>query len=156
MAGKVLNYYAGGNTARGFYDLFDSITEGLEKVFILKGGPGTGKSTLLKKVASSLNQTGEDIELIHCASAPGSLDGVIFPHLKAGIFDGTAPHVIEPKAPGAIEEYVNLGKGWDSKKLAGSRDEILLLNKQRKDFYLKAHEAYARLLQSMMTGKRFI
>ncbi|MFC5713195.1 PRK06851 family protein [Thalassorhabdus alkalitolerans] len=146
MAGKVLNYYAGGNTARGFYDLFDSITEGLEKVFILKGGPGTGKSTLLKKVASSLNQTGEDIELIHCASAPGSLDGVIFPHLKAGIFDGTAPHVIEPKAPGAIEEYVNLGKGWDSKKLAGSRDEILLLNKQRKDFYLKAHEAYAQAL----------
>ena len=32
--------------------------------------------------------------------------GIIIPALKIGLVDGTAPHVIEPKAPGAIEEYV--------------------------------------------------
>ena len=51
VTGKALHYFAGGNTARGFFSLYDSNFAGLEKVFILKGGPGTGKSTLMKKIA---------------------------------------------------------------------------------------------------------
>ena len=42
VTGKALHYFAGGNTARGFFSLYDSNFAGLEKVFILKGGPGTG------------------------------------------------------------------------------------------------------------------
>ncbi len=116
MTGKILNYYAGGNTARGFHNLFPSNLNGLDRLFILKGGPGTGKSTLMKAVGEKWNNEGYDIEYIHCASDNGSIDGVIIRELGIGIVDGTSPHVIEPKAPGAIEEYVNLGEAWDSKK----------------------------------------
>ncbi|MBY6038177.1 PRK06851 family protein [Fictibacillus nanhaiensis] len=127
MTGKILNYYAGGNTARGFHNLFESNLNGLERLFILKGGPGTGKSTLMKTIGQKWNDKGYDVEYIHCASDNGSIDGVILRDLKVGIVDGTSPHVIEPKAPGAVEEYVNLGEAWDSEQLSKNKKEILHL-----------------------------
>jgi hypothetical protein len=32
MSGKVRNYYAGGNTAKGFYSLYDSAIEGFRNL----------------------------------------------------------------------------------------------------------------------------
>ncbi|AIE61625.1 PRK06851 family protein [Bacillus methanolicus] len=124
MAGKVLNYYAGGNTARGFHSLFESNLQHLDRLFILKGGPGTGKSSIMKKVGAEWLEKGYTIEYIHCSSDNNSIDGVIIPKLKAGIVDGTAPHVIEPKVPGAIENYINLGEAWDADVLSVQKKEI--------------------------------
>ncbi|RLQ94097.1 PRK06851 family protein [Falsibacillus albus] len=147
MAGKVKNYYAGGNTAHGFYSLFESNLAGLEKLFILKGGPGTGKSTLMKQVGHEWLKKGFDIEFLHCSSDNESIDGVLIPALKIGIVDGTAPHVIEPKAPGAIEEYVNLGKAWDAEKLAVSKNEILELSERIAESYQAAYELFHDALE---------
>jgi hypothetical protein len=44
--------------------------------------------------------------LIRCASDPDSLDGVLFEN--AAIFDGTAPHTLDPAHPGADGEYISL------------------------------------------------
>lgn len=143
MGSKTINYYAGGNTANGFYSLFESNLHGLERIFILKGGPGTGKSQMMKKIANKWGNRGFDLELIHCASDNGSLDGVIIPGLKFGIVDGTAPHVIEPKAPGAIDEYVNLGKAWDSIQLAKWRNHILNCRENIGRAYEDAYQAFA-------------
>ncbi|WP_078378529.1 PRK06851 family protein [Sutcliffiella halmapala] len=147
MAGKVLNYYAGGNTARGFYSLYDSNIEGLDRVFILKGGPGTGKSSLIKKIGNIWSEKGYDIEFLHCSSDTSSVDGVIIRALGVGIVDGTAPHVIEPKAPGAIEEYVNLGEAWDSDFLAEYKVEILEMAAKKKEAYQAAYHTFARALK---------
>ncbi|WP_186576747.1 PRK06851 family protein [Aquibacillus kalidii] len=125
MKGNILNYYAGGNTAKGFYDLFDSNLQGLENIYILKGGPGTGKSSMMKKLADIWVNKGYDVELIHCSSDNNSLDGLIIRALKFGVFDGTAPHVLEPKAPGAVEQYVNLGVAWDRNLLKENQQEIV-------------------------------
>ncbi|MBK3494125.1 PRK06851 family protein [Viridibacillus sp. YIM B01967] len=146
MSGTALHYFSGGNTARGYFSLFDSNFTGLEKVFILKGGPGTEKSILMKNIAKDWQEKGYDVELVHCSSDSDSLDGVIFPTLKIGIVDGTEPHVIEPKAPGAIEEYVNLGDAWDSLQLSAKKDEIIQLIKERKEAYDKAYQTYAEAL----------
>ncbi|WP_170833677.1 MULTISPECIES: PRK06851 family protein [unclassified Bacillus (in: firmicutes)] len=124
VTGKILNYYAGGNTARGFYSLYEENLSGLERLFILKGGPGTGKSSLMKAIGHEWTGRGYDIEFLHCSSDNKSIDGVIIPKLKVGIVDGTAPHVIEPKTPGVVEEYVNLGVAWDSEKLRKHKDAI--------------------------------
>ncbi|WNB91731.1 PRK06851 family protein [Bacillus sp. NEB1478] len=146
MAGKILNYYAGGNTARGFHNLFESNLSGLERLFILKGGPGTGKSTLMKAIGKKWNDIGYDVEYIHCASDNGSIDGVILRGLKVGIVDGTSPHVIEPKAPGALEEYVNLGAAWDSVLLAEKKDEILQLSESISDDFARAYSIFHEAL----------
>ncbi|WP_078546585.1 PRK06851 family protein [Litchfieldia alkalitelluris] len=148
MKGKIRNYYAGGNTAKGFYSLYDSALSGLERLFILKGGPGTGKSTLMKKIGENFVYKGIDIEFLHCASDNNSIDGVILPQYRIGIVDGTAPHIIEPSAPGIVEEYVNLGVAWDSNKLQRSKEHILELNKGISATFDKAYKTFAESLSA--------
>jgi len=147
MPGKILNYYAGGNTARGFHNLFSSNLQGLERIFILKGGPGTGKSTLMKELGNRWADLGYDLEYIHCGSDNGSIDGLIIPALQVGIVDGTAPHVIEPEVPGAIEDYVNLGEAWDHGKLSQSTAEIRSITANIRDCYQQAYETFAIALR---------
>lgn len=144
---KIRNYYAAGNTAKGFYSLFDYSLQGLDRLYILKGGPGTGKSTLMKKVGKLFSSRGYDIEYIHCASDNASIDGVMIPHLNAGIVDGTAPHVIEPKTPGAVEQYVNLGEAWDVAMLSRSRNEIEAWNERIHSSYSHAYAKFAEALR---------
>lgn len=147
MAGKIKNYFAGGNTARGFHNLYDSNLQGLDRLFILKGGPGTGKSSLMKKIGQEWVEKGYDIELLHCSSDNNSIDGVIIPALKVGIVDGTAPHVIEPKAPGAVEEYINLGEAWDAKALSAQKNTIKKLTNQISESFATAYATFKEALE---------
>jgi Cdc6-like AAA superfamily ATPase len=144
---KIKNYYPGGNTVKGFHSFYDSNLKGLERVFILKGGPGTGKSSLMKKIGNEWVEKGYNIELLHCSSDNNSIDGVIIPSLKVGIVDGTAPHIIEPKAPGAVEEYVNLGDAWDTNKLISNKNEIQNLTSQIHEHFQKAYSIFNDALE---------
>jgi len=122
--GKVKHIFPGGNTSQGFYSFFDSVLNNMDRIFVIKGGPGTGKSTLIRLVGMAMVDRGYDIEYLHCASDNDSLDGVVMPALKVAIVDGTAPHVIDPKYPGAVDEIVNLGDHWDRDYLVSHRQEI--------------------------------
>lgn len=143
---SIKHYFACGNTSKGFINLFASNIGHLDKLYILKGGPGTGKSSLMKRVGSTLDSEGYDIEYIHCSSDPDSLDGVVCRSLSVGIVDGTSPHVIEPAAPGAIEEYVNLGTAWDVDLLTKSKTKILKLQKEISSCYPKAYGEFSKAL----------
>lgn len=147
MVGSIKHFYAGGNTARGFVSLFESSLEGLDRVYILKGGPGTGKSTLIRTIGGELAERGYDIWFIHCASDNDSLDGVIVPALKLGIVDGAAPHVIEPKLPGAVEQIVNLGQAWDAGQLIARKAEIAELTARIGRTYVSAYACFADALR---------
>ncbi|WP_409272612.1 PRK06851 family protein [Neobacillus sp. SCS-31] len=146
VAGRIRNYFAGGNTARGFYSLYESNLQGLDRLFILKGGPGTGKSSLMKTIGREWHERGYDIEYLHCSSDNKSIDGVIIPALRTGIVDGTRPHVIEPTAPGAIEEYVNLGEAWDSAALHREKETIIKLNKRIAEAFSMAYDTFKEAL----------
>lgn len=128
-------YFLGANTPKGFVSFFSELYNPSEnrRVFILKGGPGTGKSGVMRKVAAAVEEAGYEAEYIICSSDPDSLDGVIFPELRACVADGTPPHVIEPKYPGAVEEIVNLGQFWNSEKLAETADSIRAADRQVKN-----------------------
>ncbi len=112
----MVKYFLGANTGNGFYSLFDELYfpsyEG--RLFVIKGGPGTGKSSVMKTVAAEAEKRGYSVERIYCSSDPDSLDGVIIPEIKTSIADGTPPHIIEPKYPGAVEQIFNLGDCWDT------------------------------------------
>jgi hypothetical protein len=146
VTGKIKNYFAGGNTARGFHSLYESNLQGLERLFILKGGPGTGKSSLMKKIGKQWVERGFDIEFLHCSSDNDSIDGVLIPALKVGIVDGTAPHIIEPKAPGAVEEYINLGTAWDTKSLKHQKNRIQNLTIQITRAFQNAYATFKEAL----------
>lgn len=90
---KALRFFLGANTPQGFVSRFDQLTDSQDgwRKFVIKGGPGSGKSTLMKKVVQQFEKEG--IEIIHCSSDVDSLDGVIVPSRKFCIADGTSPHV---------------------------------------------------------------
>ncbi len=144
MLSKTKHYFASANTAQGFIDYFSSNLQTLEKVYILKGGPGTGKSTIIKSIGNWCDEKGIDCELLHCCSDPDSLDGIIIPHFKFAVVDGTAPHIIEPTIPGAIEEYVNLGIAWDSDKLKTHKKELIIIKEQIEKCFTNANKCFAK------------
>lgn len=143
---NVVNYYAGGNTAKGFVHFFDSNFQDLDRLFILKGGPGTGKSTLMKRIGIKWQEQGYGVEWIHCSADYGSVDAIIIPSIRAGIVDGTSPHIIEPALPGIVDEYVNLGVAWDRKKLLPNKENVQRVNANIKESYRKAYHYLERAL----------
>ncbi len=121
-----ITYFLGANSPKGFHSLYSQLIdpEKARAVYILKGGPGCGKSTLMRRVGAAVEQAGISAEYILCSGDPASLDAVVFPSLGAAVVDGTAPHVVEPACPGAVECYVNLGDCYDRAALRPLRGEL--------------------------------
>ena len=136
-----IQYFLGANSPTGFYSLYSELLppETASVIYILKGGPGCGKSTLMRQVAQQAAQAGETVEYILCSADPDSLDAVVLPRLGAALVDGTAPHVVEPKYPGAVEQYVNLGDCYDRAGLRAIRGEILTCMDGYKEHYQRAY-----------------
>ena len=69
--------FAASNSARGFKSYYDQVFDRkkLERVYIIKGGPGTGKSSFMKRVALWAQKKGMDVEYYYCSSDTNSLDG---------------------------------------------------------------------------------
>lgn len=122
-------WFLGTNAPKGYYSRFDKIfcVKSDGKVFLLKGGPGTGKSTMLKKIASVLAEKGLSTELVFCSADTDSLDAVITSDGKFAFADATLPHAYEPKYPGTTEIPVSLWDCWDEKKLWKEKEEIIRL-----------------------------
>lgn len=143
-SGNIRQYFPGGNTSLGFYSWWNTNIDHLERLYILKGGPGTGKSTLFAKIAKEVSTRGIDTELLWCSSDPASLDGVVFPSLSIGIVDGTAPHVRDPRYPGAVDKIINLGDYWDEEILLTYKKEIVQLTQANKELFGKTYEFLAQ------------
>ena len=144
-----VTFFLGANSPSGFYSLYDQMLEPEEarRVFLLKGGAGCGKSSLMKRSAAALEDVGEKVEYIRCSGDPDSLDAVIFPGLKAAIVDATAPHVMEPKLPGVVESYVNLGRFYDQEALAGQREAIAAATREYQSHYKRAYRCLTAAAQ---------
>lgn len=121
-----VRFFLGANSPAGFYSLYDQLMDRdrAERYFLLKGGPGCGKSTLMRRVARQMEEAGASVEYITCSGDPGSLDAVYFPQIRSAIVDATAPHVVEPVCPGAVDRYINLGACYDSAALRPIRREL--------------------------------
>ena len=144
MENAMTRFFAAANTEEGFYSLFSEIfsPDVLRRIYILKGGPGTGKSTLMRGVGFAAEANGYDVEYYYCSSDTGSLDGVLIPALGVAVIDGTAPHMTDPCYPGAVERIVNLGDAFDFEALKRQREQIMAQIKEKQSFY---HTAYRYL-----------
>ncbi len=147
----ILEYFPGANTPEGFYSYYDYILKSREakRIIVLKGGPGTGKSTFMKKIAKKLVSLGCETELLHCSSDPNSLDGVCAREIGFLILDGTSPHIVDPKCPGAADEIINLGECWDGAKIAENKTAIIETNENISAHFARSYRylAAAKSLQ---------
>lgn len=124
---KQVDFYLGANTPSGFYSYFAQLEkpDKYHKLFLIKGGAGSGKSSMMKKVMESTAKKSKIVEKIHCSSDTDSLDGVILNGLKVAIVDATRPHVIEPKYHGAFETTVNICEALNNKVIYQNREDII-------------------------------
>lgn len=122
-----IQYFLGGNTPSGFYSLYHELSqpEHMQALYILKGGAGCGKSSLMKRVGRHAQAAGLAAVEILCSGDPESLDALILPQLATAIVDGTAPHVVEPKCPGVVERYVDLSQFYSWVGLQAVKGDIL-------------------------------
>ena len=131
------HFFAASNTKEGFISYFDKIFDENEcdKVYIIKGGPGCGKSTFMKKLGLVAEANGFHPEYFHCSSDPSSLDGIIIKEKKTAVIDGTNPHTLEPKFAGAREIIIDLGAAWNTDKLYENIKEIKRLSLVKSNCY---------------------
>ena len=133
--------FPGGNTTKGFYSFYRYILtqDEAKRIICLKGGPGTGKSSFMKKAGTHFGNLGYSIEYHHCSSDNESLDGVVIKELHVAILDGTSPHIVDPITPGAVDEILNLGVALDMNALYKNKKEILALNKEISKNFKRAY-----------------
>lgn len=96
----------------GFISCFDHLIppDQLRRKLILKGGPGVGKSTFMRRIHAALCTGGAETTLYFCSGDPDSLDAVAMPESGLLVLDGTAPHVVDPQYLGARDSIINLGE----------------------------------------------
>ena len=140
------SYFLGANTAKGFYSLYDGFCSGPDDfLWVIKGGPGCGKSSFMRKIGKAAEEAGLDVEYVICSGDPDSLDGVYIPQLHTGYVDGTSPHIIEVKLPAAGGAYLDLGRFYDSAALKTERGKIESLMQGYQQAY---RDAYAHLQEA--------
>ena len=138
------HFFLGANSGQGFQSLFQSfcVPENHRDLLVLKGGPGSGKSTMMRKIGAAMEGHGEQVEYLHCSGDPTSLDGVWIPRIQTAVVDGTSPHIIEPRYPAAIDRYVNLGQFYNIDAAKDAREEIVSKSDACRDAYQRAYQVF--------------
>lgn len=140
-------YLISANSENGFYGYFDKVFSPytLDKLLIIHGGSGTGKSSAMRKIAVQLKEEGALVEEIRCSSDPDSLDGVLLHKNEktVGIVDGTHPHARIALLPGLRDEEWDFSRFLDEEALQKEDTHILDLQRQKKKAYQRAYALLA-------------
>ncbi|MED4584852.1 PRK06851 family protein [Brevibacillus choshinensis] len=108
MTRRERHIYAAGNTARGYKTFFESVLEGMERIYYLAGVVEGITSPLIETIGTEMGRKTDRVEWIHSPFENGQYDGVIFPEWKVAIMDSSYPRMTRPFAPGVTEIHVNL------------------------------------------------
>ena len=140
------HYFLGANSKAGFSSLYEGFPWDPDSyLHVIKGGPGTGKSSFMRKLGAEAEKREMDVQYVLCSGDPDSLDGVYIPALHTAWVDGTAPHVCEPSIFGVNGDYLNLG-AYCTKPFSGEDHAYLgMLTRQYKEHYRLAYAALGSL-----------
>lgn len=124
--GKTYKRFFGTSTTMGPVNYIDDLTLSLNKRYFIKGRPGTGKSTFLKKLAMELKNRNYDAEEYYCSFDKNSLDMVVSRELSFCVFDSTAPHEKFPSkdTDEILDFYINSGLDGIDEKYKSELNEI--------------------------------
>ena len=150
-------FFAAANSGKGFVSFYDRIFKGdnIKRRYLIKGGPGTGKSTFMKALAEAAEKENMSVERYRCSSDPMSLDGVIINDCVA-IIDSTAPHAEEAELCGARDIIVDLGAFWNSNGLYEAKERIENLTGKKKKAYSLAYKFLSAAMQSDVASREFV
>lgn len=140
--------FVGNNTPQGFYGFYDEKLATVKMTYILKGAPGTGKSTFIKKLAKEADNLSEDYEIWLCSGDPNSYDGIYLPNRKIAVVDGTRPHTVDVNLPVLNGKMVDIESCVDVNNLKKNRLQIENLAKEKGLRYFYAYQQLASAKQN--------
>lgn len=145
MAGTERHMYPGNNTPEGFFSYYQYILGQREadRIICIKGGPGVGKSTFMKKIGETMLEEGHDVDFMHCSSDNNSLDGIVLRDKKIALIDGTSPHVVDPINPGAVDSIIHLGDYWNEDGIRKNKEALISNNERIKSIFSRVYNYLA-------------
>ena len=142
-------YFAGANTAGGFVSFYPEIFDerSLARLYVIKGGPGSGKSSLMRRLISRAKKAGLSTGAYLCGSDPDSLDAAIIGGEggKVAVIDATSPHAYDPRYPGAAAHLFDCGAYWNESELCARRESVVALADAKSAAYRSAYRYLAAL-----------
>lgn len=156
MSENIYHFFMSAYTPNGFISHFNELNnpQRYKRAYLIKGGVGSGKSTLIKKTAAHLKTSTAHIELIHCSLDPSSLDAAIF-NENSTMLDATPPHSIEPKLPGVYERMISLYDCFDNEKLCSLEGEISRL-KAAEEIHKSRAQSFIRAAGLLLSSNESI
>lgn len=144
MTGIARHMFPGNNTPEGFYSYYQYILsqQEAEKIYCLKGGPGVGKSTFIRRIGEEMLADGHDVDFMHCSSDSNSLDGIVLRDKKIALVDATSPHIVDPINPGAVDTIVHLGEYWNEAGIRENRDSVIAKSAELKTIFARAYNYF--------------
>ena len=87
---KPVYFFLGANSEEGFFSLYDQLLGGrLDDLMILKGGPGCGKSTFMRRVGAAMERCHRNrMKITQIVYAPDSLTHFLNIFLRGIAFAG--------------------------------------------------------------------
>lgn len=153
IVGKDIHRFFGAMTTGGNVNYIKELSLKTKNRYYIKGRPGTGKSTFLKKLATAGINAGYDVEMYHCALDPKSIDMIIVRELGLCVFDSTAPHEYFPErsGDGIIDIYETCVVAGTDEKYA---TELEILKEKYEACLLKGKENMKRYLNLIKEEER--
>lgn len=125
--GEIRYVFTSSNTYHGFRSFIPELIKPLQRAYILKGAPGTGKSTLIRMLGESLANRGYAIDFWLSASDPLNPEGVYLPRLEIAVVNGSLGLSLDPRYPGVTGEIIHLEQFQDRTALRLHGREIIEL-----------------------------
>lgn len=124
--GRVYKRFFGASTPDGSVNYIENLTIPIKNRYFIKGRPGTGKSTFMKKILRKLQDFDYDCEIYYCSFDKNSLDMVLIPELSVCVFDSTAPHELFPSRDEdkILDFYTEAGLSGVDERLKNELSEI--------------------------------
>ncbi len=86
-AAGVRHYFIEAFTPYGYISLLSKLLKDIEHTYFLTGGPGTGKSTMIKLIGIQLIDRGYDVDYVRSIREPDSVAGLVLPKHKLCLLD---------------------------------------------------------------------
>lgn len=147
MSKPIFHFYASGNTSQGFVSVLDSTLQDIERLFIVQGKPGSGRSGIINEIASRLSAYGSGYRLIHSPFDNDSIDALLLPELKTAIVTDTAAAAVPQNKLPAIIHTFDLNNGLDDDKINLQQHTISLLTEQIEKARKQAYDGFAQALR---------
>ncbi|GAB6172896.1 hypothetical protein JCM15765_23740 [Paradesulfitobacterium aromaticivorans] len=149
----VRHYFAEGLTSRGYISLLPVMMPNWERTYVLLGGPGTGKSTLIKVIGLELLDRGYGLDFFRSARDPDSIAGFTLTGQGYTMLDTAEIAPLQWRAPGVVEKFFDLGAFCDERKLSNQRQEILAVEDNLVQLQTKIEESLSYLLANYVSKR---